>query len=255
MQTTPMPARRILLTLEYDGTRYSGWQRQLNGPSVQEEVEKALYKALGYGVSVTGASRTDAGVHALGQRAHFDTASLIPVEKWPFVLNTRLPPDIRAVGALLVGNAFHARFSARGKEYSYRILNRRFAGALRHHYTAFEPRPLDVQAMERALASLPGRHDFAAFEASGGTARTTVRTIHEARLLAEGDELVLTLYGDAFLYNMVRIIAGTLMGIGLHKLPEDAFDRAIRTGDRLELGITAPAQGLTLVRVDYDLPD
>lgn len=244
--------RRMLLTLEYDGTAYAGWQRQLNGPSVQQELERALHKLTGEAVGVTGASRTDAGVHALGQRAHFDTASRIPDDKWPFALNTLLPHDIRVVDSQPVGGAFHARFDARGKTYVYRFYNRRQPSALLRHYTAHAPLPLREDAMERAARHLLGLHDFAAFQAAGGTAKTTIRQIDQAVLRREGEEIRLTVHGDAFLYNMVRIIAGTLLSIGVGKLPEDAFLRAFDTGDRLQLGPTAPAQGLCLVQVDYE---
>ncbi len=248
-------ARRVLLTLEYEGTAYAGWQRQLNGPSVQEELERALFKASGSAVNVTGASRTDAGVHALGQRAHFDTDSPIPDDRWPFVLNALLPHDIRVTASLRVSDALHARFSALGKTYEYRFINRRQPSALRRAFTAFVPQPLDMAPMSAALTDLLGTHDFAAFQAAGGTAGTTKRTITEASLERQGDEIILHISGDAFLYNMVRIIAGTLVYIGQGRLEEDAFDRAIRTGDRLLLGPTAPARGLTLIQVRYeDLP-
>lgn len=244
--------KRILLTIEYDGTRYAGWQRQDNGLAVQQVLETALARATGQASHLTGASRTDAGVHALGQRAHFDTASSIPDEKWPFVLNTLLPPDIRATACLRVGNALHARFSARGKAYEYRVFNRRQASATRRHFAAFVPLPLDEGRMRSALPALLGTHDFRAFQAAGGSAKTTVREITAANLVRQGDELVLTLSGNAFLYNMVRIIAGTLIVVGLGKLDSDVFSRAIVSGDRLDLGITAPACGLTLLRVDYE---
>jgi tRNA pseudouridine38-40 synthase len=244
--------RRVLLTLEYEGTRYAGWQRQLNGPSVQEETERALFRAVKSRVSLTGASRTDAGVHALGQRAHFDTNCGIPDDKWPFVLNALLPRDIRVTRSQRVGEALHARFSAREKEYEYRVLNRRFPSALRRDFTAFVPLPLDFPLMEEALRDLPGRHDFKAFQAAGGTAKTTIRTLRRATLGKEGDELILSIAGDAFLYNMVRIIAGTLINVGQGRLGPDAFRRAIETGNRLCLGPTAPACGLTLMRVDYE---
>lgn len=244
--------RRVLLTLEYDGTRFSGWQRQINGRSVQEEVETALLKATRRPLKVTGASRTDAGVHALGQRAHFDTDAAIPDGKWPFVLNTLLPPDIRATGSLRVNPDLHARFSAIGKEYRYRILNRSQPGALLRHFAAFVPLPLCENPMREALATLAGRHDFKAFQAAGGSAKTTVRTLYLAGLERQGEEWTLTVSGDAFLYNMVRIIAGTLIQVGLGKLPPDAFRRAFETGDRLALGPTAPARGLTLMKVDYE---
>lgn len=245
-------ARRVLLTLEYEGTAYAGWQRQLNGPSVQEELERALLKAIGSSTGVTGASRTDAGVHALGQRAHFDTSSSIPDDKWPFVLNALLPRDIRVISSQQVSDALHARFSARGKTYEYRVFNRRQPSALRRAFTAFVPRPLDLFLMRSALPALLGTHDFSAFQAAGGSARTTRRTLNEASLHSQGDETVLRLSGDAFLYNMVRIIAGTLIYIGQGRLDPDAFSRAIRTGDRLLLGSTAPACGLTLVEVRYE---
>lgn len=244
--------KRILLGIEYEGTAYAGWQRQLNGLAVQEVVEAALLEVLKTPVTLTGASRTDAGVHALGQRAHFDTTSTIPVEKWPYVLNTLLPGDIKINQAIQVDDRLHARFSARQKTYEYRIFNRRQPSALRRNFSAFVPLPLDMDLMRAALTPLLGRHDFAAFEASGGTAKTTVRNIHEAALDKNGDEIVLTLRGDAFLYNMVRIIAGTLIAIGQGKLAPDAFLKAIASGNRLDLGITAPAQGLTLVSVCYE---
>jgi len=244
--------KRILLTIEYDGTRYAGWQRQNNGLAVQQVLETALARATGQASHLTGASRTDAGVHALGQRAHFDTASNIPDEKWPFVLNTLLPPDIRVTVSQRVSDALHARFDAQQKTYEYRILNRRHNSALRHSFCAFVPLPLDVDRMRQAARDLVGRHDFAAFQAAGGNARTTVRTIHSALLTQQGDELVLKVCGDAFLYNMVRIIAGTLIAIGQGKLDTDAFRRALDSKDRLDLGITAPACGLCLVRVDYE---
>ncbi len=246
---------RALITIEYEGTAYCGFQRQLNGPSVQGELERALGKLLDQPVTITGASRTDAGVHALGQRAHFDMRRGIPAEKLPFALNGLLPLDIRVTEGRGVGPAFHARFDARGKTYSYLIFNRRQASALKRDFSAHVPLPLDVEAMRRALQDLSGTHDFAAFQAAGGTARTTTRTLQSLSLEKQGDEITLTLRGDAFLYNMVRIIAGTLIHIGLHKLGEEAFLRAFQSLDRLALGPTAPAQGLTLCRVFYeDLP-
>ncbi len=244
-------ANRYLLTLEYDGTGYSGWQRQLNGPSVQQSLEEALTKLLGVTTQVTGASRTDAGVHALGQRAHFDAATTIPPDKLPFAVNTKLPRDIRVLAAQQVKREFHARFDARGKEYGYTILNRRHASALHRDRAAHVPLPLDDERMHAAAQTLLGRHDFAAFQAAGGSAKTTTRTIHRAQVERQGDLLTLTLKGDAFLYNMVRIIAGTLILIGQQKLPMDSFTQAIKHKDRLLLGPTAPPQGLCLHEVYY----
>ncbi len=242
---------RILLTVEYDGTAYAGWQRQLNGLSVQQVLEEALTGLCREPGKVTGASRTDAGVHARGQRAHFDTRSRIPPEKVPFALNTMLPPDIRVTEGRSVPDGFHARFMTGGKLYTYRIWNRRHASALLRNTHLHVPVPLAAEPMRKALPSLLGKHDFAAFQAAGGTAKTTVRTMREVRLEETGDGFIFTVYGDAFLYNMVRIIVGTLIEIGHGKLGEDAFLRAFETGDRLALGPTAPPHGLELTRVDY----
>lgn len=242
---------RILLTVEYDGTAYAGWQRQLNGLAVQQVLEEALTALCREEIRITGASRTDAGVHAWGQRAHFDTVCRIPPEKIPYALNTMLPPDIRVREGMAVPDGFHARFLTSGKCYTYRIWNAPHASALRRLTHWHVPVVLDGAAMEAALGHLQGRHDFAAFQAAGGTARTTVREITAARLTREGEAFTLTLEGTAFLYNMVRIIAGTLAEIGHGKLAPDAFATAIRTGDRLALGPTAPPHGLELTRVDY----
>ncbi len=247
-----METKRILLTVSYDGTNYSGWQFQENGPSIQEALEKALEKGTGAFTRVTGASRTDAGVHALAQRAHFDTASPIPAEKFPFVLNRYLPPDIRVTAALRVPDDFHARFNAAGKLYTYRIWNARHASALLRCLTAHVPVRLAEGAMQAAAAQLIGTHDFAAFAAAGGSAKTTVRTIDFADVRREEDMVTLCVHGNAFLYNMVRIIAGALIGVGQGKLPADCIATAIRTGSRLDLGVTAPACGLELTRVEYD---
>ena len=243
--------KRILLSLEYDGTAYAGWQRQVNGLAVQQVLEEALGAACGHPVTVTGSSRTDAGVHALDQKAHFDTSCAIPPEKYPFVLNTLLPPDIRVLEGREVPPDFHARFLTSGKTYTYRIWNARHASALRRNTFWHVPVPLSEAPVRRALPALCGRHDFAAFQASGGTAKTTIRTIREAALSVSGSEWVLTVSGDAFLYNMVRIIAGTVAEIGLGRLAPDAFSRALETKDRLALGMTAPAHGLELTKVFY----
>jgi len=246
-----MGKRRILLTVSYDGTAYAGWQRQANAMTVQQRLEEALRKLTGETVSFMGASRTDAGVHALGQRAHFDTGCHIPADRFPYAMNTCLPSDIRVLEGREVNGCFHARFDAKGKQYAYRIHNARQASALYRNLTAFVPVPLDMEAMRRALPTLLGTHNFAAFQASGGTAKTTIRTLHSAALAQEGCEITLTLRGNAFLYNMVRIIAGTLTEIGKGKLPETVFRTALETGDRLVLGPTAPACGLELTRVFY----
>ena len=243
--------KRILLTVEYDGTAYAGWQRQINGLAVQQVLEEALSSACGHPVSCVGSSRTDAGVHARGQQVHFDTSCTIPPEKYPFVLNNLLPPDIRVQAGRPVPPDFHARFLAAGKTYTYRILNSRHGSALRRNICWHVPVPLDLAPMREALGALTGVHDFAAFQAAGGTAKTTVRDLREAALTPDGPELTLIVRGNAFLYNMVRIIAGTLVEIGLGRREPDAFSRAFRSLSRLDLGMTAPARGLELTEVRY----
>lgn len=242
---------RILLTVAYRGSRYCGWQWQENGPSIQQELETALEKALGTFVRITGASRTDAGVHALCQRAQFDTDSRIPPERYPFVLNRFLPEDIRVIAGQQVDDHFHARFMADHKVYTYRIHNAPVASAMYHDTTAHVPVHLDAQKMHDAVQCIVGTHDFAAFVASGGSQKTTVRTIYSARVEREGERITFTVCGNAFLYNMVRIIAGTLIYIGQGKLPPDCLLQALESGSRLDLGITAPAHGLELTRVGY----
>ena len=247
-----MEQKRILLTVSYDGTAYVGWQYQDNGPSIQDELEKALEKALGAFARVTGASRTDAGVHALGQRAHFDTCSSIPPEKYPFVLNRYLPEDIRVTEARQVPEDFHARFQAVGKMYTYRIHNAPHASAILRNCTAHVPVQLDEEAMRRCAQPLIGTHDFIAFCAAGGQAKTSVRTIDFFDVQRQDTEVTLRVHGNGFLYNMVRIIAGTLIDVGHGRLPEDCIARALESKNRLDLGVTAPACGLELTRVEYD---
>ena len=247
--------RRIHLIVEYDGTAYAGWQRQANAMTVQEKLERAIRKLTGEELCVSGASRTDAGVHALGQSAHFDTESRIPADKFSFALNTMLPPDIRVTRSEEVPLEFHARFSTKGKRYRYLFHAAPHAGALTRNTHAHVIYPLDVEKMQAEAQDLVGTHDFAAFAASGSVVKDTVRTIYRAEVTREGSEIRLIVEGSGFLYNMVRIISGTLIGVGSGKLEPGAFKRAIASGDRLDLGITAPAHGLTLMEVFYDPDD
>ena len=247
----PEGQRRFVLVCEYDGTAYCGWQRQINGPSVQQVLEETLARLTGEAVTVTGSSRTDAGVHALGLCAHFDSATRIPPDKLAFALNTMLPPDIRIRESSPAPEGFHARYSACGKVYRYAFFNSRHDCAIGRQYAAHVPLELDERLMHEEAQALCGTHDFAAFAASGSVAMSTVRTIYRAQVTRSGDTVTLTVLGDGFLYNMVRIIAGTLMEIGTGKRAPGAIARAIATGDRLALGQTAPAKGLTLMRVLY----
>ena len=244
--------RNVALRLRYDGSRYHGWQVQKGDITVAQTLEEALGKVCGHPVKAVGCGRTDAGVHALCQVCAFDTASRIPAEKFSYALNTLLPDDIRVRESLEADSDFHPRFQAHGKIYRYQIYNSPHASALLRCLTAHVPVRLAEGAMQAAAAQLIGTHDFAAFAAAGGSAKTTVRTIDFADVRREEDMVTLRVHGNAFLYNMVRIIAGALIGVGQGKLPADCIATAIRTGSRLDLGVTAPACGLELTRVEYD---
>ncbi len=243
--------RRIRLIVEYDGARYAGWQRQKNAVSVQQRLEEALRKLTNEDICVTGASRTDAGVHALGQNAHFDTDSRIPADKFSFALNTLLPEDIRVSASSEVTARFHARFSASGKEYRYLFYSAPHASALYRNLSAHVIYPLDTALMDRQAQAMLGTHDFAPFAASGSVVRDTVRTIDAVRVRENAPFIEMRVHGNGFLYNMVRILAGTLIAVGSGKLAFGAIERALESRSRLDLGLTAPPQGLTLMRVDY----
>ena len=244
--------RRFCLIVEYDGTDYCGWQRQINGPSVQQTLEEALSRLTGETIACTGSSRTDAGVHAMGLCVHFDSATRIPPEKIAFALNTMLPGDIRVRESGLAPENFHARYAACGKVYRYTFFNARHDCAVGRQYMAHVPLRLNEALMHEEAQALLGTHDFAAFAASGSVVKSTVRTIYRVQVERSGDTVSLTVMGDGFLYNMVRIIAGTLMEVGTHKRASGAIREAIETGNRLCLGQTAPAKGLMLLRVLYE---
>lgn len=244
--------RRIALRISYDGTNYAGWQNQDNAVAVQQVIEEALARlSKTERVPITGASRTDSGVHAMGQVAHFDTETRIPAHKFSFALNTLLPPDVRIQQSWEVDERFHARFSTAGKVYAYTIVNAPHASAMLGRYAAHCPVPLDVEKMNRAAQDIVGVHDFTAFMASGGTSKTFVREMKAAQVARAGDQICFMVWGTGFLYNMVRIIAGTLIEIGLGRRTVNAFSEAYATLDRLSLGVTAPPQGLELTKVYY----
>lgn len=247
--------RRIQLIVEYDGTNYAGWQRQANALAVQQVIEEKLSKLTHERIVIHGASRTDAGVHALGQSCHFNTNCRIPGDKFSYALNTMLPADIRIRNSREADEEFHARFSTRGKRYRYLFYDAPHAGALNRNTHAHIIYPLNEKLMAEEAKSLIGTHDFGAFAASGSVVKDTVRTIWRADVSRIDNEVRLIVEGNGFLYNMVRIIAGTLVGIGTGKVEPGAFERAIKTGDRLDLGVTAPAHGLTLMEVFYQIPE
>lgn len=243
--------RNIKLIIEYDGTGYHGWQSQNNASAVQDIVNDAVSKVVCHPVNLTGASRTDAGVHAVGQVVNFFTSSSIPVEKIPFAVNAYLPDDIVVKGAVVVSDSFHSRFSTKGKRYRYIINNSKFPSALMRNREYFCPYNLDRDLMRIAAQVFVGEHDFKGFMAVGGQAKDTVRTIFEADIKTEQDRIVFEVRGNGFLYNMVRIMAGTLIDIGRGKLSIEDLHRVMNDGDRSKAGMTVPPQGLYLVEVYY----
>ena len=248
----PAGLRRVVMVVEYDGTAYSGWQRQANAPSVQQCMEEAFTALTGEQVPVIGCSRTDAGVHALGLVCHMDTGCRIPSDRLPYALNTKLPWDIRVRAARVAPPGFHARFSTCAKVYRYTFYNSRQMCAVGRQYAAHVPKEMEDARIHLAVRSLLGTHDFRAFAASGNESKTTVRTMYAIRLWREGEKVIFRIMGDGFLYNMVRIIAGTLSEIGTGKRPPSCIREAVETGSRLCLGMTAPACGLMLERVLYE---
>ena len=244
--------KRIKLVIEYDGTQYAGWQVQPNAATVQEAIEVALKQLTGINIRIHGAGRTDAGVHALGQTAHFDTEATIPPENFFAALNTHLPPDIRILSSEEVFNTFHARFSAIGKTYRYTIYNRKTASAVRRLNTYHVREPLDVKRMQMTADCFMGTHDFSAFCASNTDVEDKVRTVTKAEISTNLPEIDFTVSGNGFLYNMVRIMAGTLIEAGRHKLSPGRVKDILAEKDRTKAPYTVPAHGLTLVSVLYD---
>lgn len=243
---------RVKLIVEYEGTNYAGWQVQKNGPSIQGELEAALFRATGEQRRIIGAGRTDAGVHALGQCAHFDTQTSIPAEKLAFVFNQQLPPDIRVQSAQQVSEEFHARKSAKGKHYRYAIYNGRHNCAIGRQTCAHCPIPLDEAAMQAGAAYLVGEHDFNAFKAEGSNLVGTVRRVDSLQISRQGSMVYLDITGNGFLYNMVRIIAGTLMDVGKGKYPPEQVRQILESLERKNAGPTAVARGLTMMQVYYE---
>ncbi len=243
--------RRIFLEIAYDGTNYSGWQVQNNAVSVQETIDRALSEWLSEEIHTIGASRTDAGVHAKGNVAVFDTKSQIPADKFAFGLNSRLPDDICIQESFEVPMEFHPRFTETVKTYEYKILNRKFPDPTRRNDSLFYYGRLDVDAMNEAASYLVGPHDFKSFCAVNHDANTTVRTIYSAIVDKEGDMITFQITGNGFLYNMVRIIAGTLIEVGKGRIRPENIKNIMEARDRQKAGPTAPAHGLTLVEIEY----
>ena len=242
---------RIKMVVAYDGTNYKGWQVQPNGITIEEVLNKNLSKLLGEEIVVSGASRTDSGVHSLGNIAVFDTNTRMPADKIAFALNQRLPEDIVVQGSCEVEDGWHPRYQNSRKTYEYRILNRTFRMPTRRLDTYFYHYPLDVEKMKKAAAYLVGEHDFKSFCAIGAQVKTTVRTIYACDVEKDGDIITIRVTGNGFLYNMVRIIAGTLMKIGQGDWEPERIPEILAGCDRQLAGPTASARGLTLMEIHF----
>lgn len=245
--------KRVMLTVAYDGTNYCGFQVQPNGLAVQQVLNEALSRLTKEDIRTIGASRTDAGVHARGNVCVFDTEARMPGEKYAYALNTMLPEDIKIQGSREVPAAFHPRYTETIKTYEYDILHRRFPDPTRRLHALFCYRPLNVAAMQKAADCLVGTHDFRSFQASGETnpEKDTVRTIYAAELTDADELLRFRITGNGFLYNMVRIVTGTLLDIGEGRIPASRMTDIIEARNRAAAGQTAPAKGLTLLDIRY----
>lgn len=242
---------RVKLVVAYDGTAYHGWQIQPGAPTIEGELNRCLSELLQEKIQVIGASRTDSGVHALCNVAVFDTGTRIPPEKISYALNQRLPEDIRIQSSEKAADDFHPRHCDSRKTYEYRILNRAFPLPTRRLYAHFTYVPLDVEQMRQAAAYLIGEHDFKSFCAPAAVVESTVRRIYDLTVEKSGDEIIIRVCGNGFLYNMVRIIAGTLMEIGRGNRKPEQMKEILALRDRQAAGPTAPACGLTLVKYDF----
>lgn len=244
--------KNIALRIKYDGTNYHGWQCQDNAVTIQGTIENILSQTFSAPTKVVGCSRTDSGVHALDYILNFKTDTKIPIDKLPYALNYRLPSDITVLESWIVQDDFNARFSTNGKMYIYQIWNAVFRDPFKDRYSWHYPHKLDIIKMKQAAAHFVGTHDFAGFMASGGQQTTTVRTIRVCSVeqcCGNPQLITISVEADAFLYNMVRIIVGTITDIGNGKIPADHVPDIIRSADRCSGGITAPPHGLFLKKV------
>ncbi|NLP35244.1 MAG: tRNA pseudouridine(38-40) synthase TruA [Clostridiales bacterium] len=243
--------KRIKLEIAYDGTNYCGWQLQPGMPTVEAMINKALSELLKEEIAVIGASRTDSGVHALGNVAVFDTNTRIPAEKICMALNQRLPEDIKVQSSVEVAPDFHPRKVNSRKTYEYRILNRPIALPTKRLYSTFVYYSLDIRAMQKAASYLVGTHDFKSFCSVKTQVKETVRIIYDLTVSKESDVITISVTGNGFLYNMVRIIAGTLIEVGRGAIPPLSMTDILKGCERSLAGPTAPPEGLTLINIDY----
>lgn len=244
--------RNIRLKIEYDGKDFNGWQKQPNKLNIQGEIEKAIKDITGEEVELIASGRTDAGVHALGQIANFKTDSSIPIEKIPIALNTKLKRSIRIINAKEVEERFHSRYNCKKKTYRYIINNSENGTAIYRNLQYNFSEKLDENKMNEAIQYFVGEHDFKGFKASGTSSKSSVRTVYSGKVERIGELVTIEITGNGFLYNMVRIIAGTLIEVGLEKIKPEEIKDIIKSGNRQKAGKTLPPQGLYLVNVEYD---
>ena len=244
--------RNIKLTLEYDGKKFNGWQKQPDKLNIQGEIENAIKEITGEEVELIGSGRTDAGVHAFGQVANFKTNSGLPIEKFAIAINSKLKKSIVIKEAEDVDEKFHSRYNAKQKTYRYVINNSKQGTAIYRDLECHIPMELDIEEMKKAAKHFEGEHDFKAFKASGTSSKSSVRTIYKAEVIEEGNRIKIELTGNGFLYNMVRIISGTLVDVGLGKIKTEDIPNIIESEDRAKAGKTLPAHGLYLVEVKYN---
>ena len=243
--------RNIKLIIEYDGKSFNGWQKQPNKLNIQGEIEKAIGEITGEKIDLIASGRTDAGVHSLGQVANFKTNSAINIEKIPYAINSKLKKSIVIKSAEEVPEKFHSRYSVHSKTYRYTINNSKFGTALYRDMEYHFPIELDEEKMQEAAKFFEGQHDFKAFKASGTSSKSSVRTIYKAKVERKQDRVIIELTGNGFLYNMVRIIAGTLIDVGIGKIKPETIKEIIEKKERKNAGKTLPARGLCLLKVDY----
>ena len=245
------PGRRVAAIIEYDGTDYAGWQSQAHSVSIQDAVQAALSFVAGHPIAAICAGRTDAGVHAVGQVIHFDTHAVRTPRAWVLGANTKLAPSIALQWAGEVAMGFHARHRASRRVYRYAILNRSARSALQRTRAAWIHRPLDAAAMHEAARALIGEHDFSAFRSVQCQSKTTIRRVDAIEVTRDGDYLWLQITANAYLHHMVRNIVGTLLDVQRESSPVAAMTRVLASADRRYAGVTAPAAGLYLWRVEY----
>lgn len=244
--------RNIKLTIEYDGKDFNGWQKQPNKLNIQGEIERAIYNITKEEVDLIGSGRTDAGVHAFGQIANFKTNSNISIEKMAIAINSQLKNSIVVKKAEEVDERFHSRYNAKRKTYIYVINNTEYGSAIYRNLEYHFPIKLNVEKMQEAAKYFEGEHDFKAFKSSGTSGKNSVRTIYKAEVRTDGERILIELTGNGFLYNMVRIISGTLLDVGLGKIEPSEIEDIINSKDRTRAGKTLPAHGLYLVKVNYE---